>query len=87
MIERTARIRSRDLDPKHEGISFILRVPAEALSKPITLTLAQVPLDELLRYVTQMSGTAYRVDEFAVNITSLAEKTTTLTPKSWRVPP
>lgn len=81
------RIRSRDLDPKHQGISFILRVPPETRSKTVTLTLAQVPLDELLRYVTQMTGTAYRVDEFAVNITSLSEKTTALVSKSWRVPP
>jgi len=81
------RIRSRELDPKHQGISFILRVPPEARSKTITLTLAQVPLEDLLAYVTQMSGTAYRVDEFAVNITSLAEKSTALVSKSWRVPP
>ncbi len=81
------RIRSRDLDPRRQGMSFILRVPAETKSKTITLQLARVPLDELLRYVTQMSGTVYRVDEFAVTITSLAEKTTALTSKSWRVQP
>lgn len=81
------RIRSRDLDPKHQGISFIVRVPQEARTKPITLALAHVPLDELLRYVTQMTGTAYRVDEFAVIITSLTERTTTMVSKSWRVPP
>lgn len=81
------RIRSRDLDPKHQGIGFVLRVPDEAKNKPINLTLSQVPLEELLRYVTQMSGTAYRVDEFAVTITSLAEKSTTLVTRSWRVPP
>ncbi len=81
------RIRSRDLDPRHQGLSFILRVPEEARSRPITLAMAQVPMDELLRYVTQMSGTAFRVDEFAVSITSLSEKTTALIPKTWRVPP
>ena len=81
------RIRSRDLDPKHQGISFVLRVPEETKTKNITLSLTQVPLEEVLRYVTQMSGTAYRVDEFAVTITSLTERTTNIVTRQYRVPP
>lgn len=81
------RIRSRDLDPKRRGINFVLRVNEETKNKTITLQLAGVPLEEVLRYATQMTGTAYRVDEFAVTVTSLAEKSNVLMSKSWRVQP
>lgn len=81
------RIQTRELDSGRKGISFVLRAPPEAKAKPITLNLKQVPLEELLRYVTEMSGTSYRLDEFAVNITSLSEKTDALITKSYRVPP
>lgn len=81
------RIQTRELDSGNKGISFVMRAPPEARSKPITLNLKQVPLEELLRYVTEMSGTAYRLDEFAVNITSLSEKSDALITKSYRVTP
>jgi general secretion pathway protein D len=81
------RARSRDLDPQRVGIGFVLRAPPEALAKPVTLGVAQVPLEEVLRYVTQMTGTTYRADEFAVTITGMAEKSATLVNKSYRVPP
>lgn len=81
------RIRSRDIDPKKRGISFVLQVPAEAKNKPVTLSLKQIPLEEVLRYVTQMTGTAYHVDEFAVTITSLTETTKTLIQRFYHVPP
>jgi general secretion pathway protein D len=81
------RIRSRDIDPKKRGISFVLQAPVEAKNKPVTLSLKQIPLEELLRYVTQMTGTAYHADEFAVTITSLAETSKTLIQRYYHVPP
>ena len=81
------RIRSRELDPKGKGISFVVRVPADLASKPVTLNLAQVPLIEVLRYVTESTGTAYRMDGYAVTISSLSEKNETLISQTYRVPP
>ncbi|TLD69304.1 hypothetical protein FEM03_18195 [Phragmitibacter flavus] len=81
------RIRSREIDPTRQGISFVLKVPAEARNKTITLDLGEIPLDEVLRYATQNTGTVYRVDDYAVTITSLTERDATLTSRAFRVPP
>lgn len=81
------RIRSRDLDPTKKGVDFVLKVSPETAAMPVTLNMVSVPIEEVLRYATEMSGTVYRADEFAVTITSRAEKSTTLVAKSYRVPP
>lgn len=81
------RIRSRDLDPTKKGVDFVLKVSPETAAMPVTLNMVSVPIEEVLRYATEMSGTIYRADEFAVTITSRAEKSTTLVAKSYRVPP
>ncbi len=81
------RIRSRELDPQKKGVDFVLKVSQEAARKPVTLNMVGVPLEEVLRYATEMTGTVYRVDEYAVTITSRAEKSETLISRSYRVPP
>lgn len=81
------RVRSRDLDPKGRGLNFILQVPPESQNRPVSLSLSQVPLEEILRYATEMSGTVFKVDEQAVVIGSISENATTLITKTYRVPP
>jgi general secretion pathway protein D len=81
------RIRSRDLDPKRKGVDFVLKAPPEIRSRPVSLTMASVPLEEVLRYATEAVGAVYRVDEFAVTITSHAERSETIITKQYRVPP
>jgi general secretion pathway protein D len=81
------RIRSREVDPAKRGVDFVLKVPAEARNKTITLDLSEIPLDEVLRYATQNTGTVYRVDDYAVTITSLTERDATLVTRTYRVPP
>lgn len=81
------RIRSRELDPDKKGIDFILRAPSATLSSPISLTLADVPLQEVLRYATEASGTVYNIDDFAVTISSISDQTNALITKTYRVPP
>jgi general secretion pathway protein D len=81
------RIRSRDLDPKGRGVDFVLNLPQEGRSRLISLSLENVPLEDVLRYVTQMAGAAYRVEERAVMIVSLTEKSTQMVSRSYRVPP
>ncbi|MEZ0273505.1 MAG: type II secretion system protein GspD, partial [Roseimicrobium sp.] len=81
------RIRSRELDPQKKGVDFVLKVSPEAARKPVTLNMVGAPLEEVLRYATEMTDTVYRVDEYAVTITSRAEKSDTLISRSYRVPP
>nr|WP_245958280.1 Amuc_1098 family type IV pilus outer membrane protein [Roseimicrobium gellanilyticum] len=81
------RIRSREIDPQKKGVDFVLKVAPEYANKPVTLNMVGVPLEEVLRYATEMTGTIYRVDEFAVTITSRAERSDTLVSRSYRVPP
>lgn len=59
---------SRGLDPKHQGIGFVIQPEALGASRSITLKLENVPLGETLRYVCELSGLRYRVDERFVSI-------------------
>lgn len=81
------RVRSRDLDPTGKGVDFVLSLPADQTPPPVTLNLVNVPIEEVLRYITEISGVNYRVEEFAVRIISLSDTNQTLISKSYRVPP
>lgn len=81
------RITSRDVDPEAKGVGFILNVGDETKTRPINLSIADVPLEEVVRYVTEMTGSSFKVEDHAVVITSLTEKATQLITKTYRVPP
>lgn len=81
------RVRSRELDPQKRGVDFVLRASPELRAKPVTINMNSVPFEEVLRYVTEMTGTVYHVDDFAVTISSHSEMSTVITSKSYRVPP
>ena len=44
-------------------------------------------MEEVLRYVTEMAGVAYRIETRAVVLTSLGEKNGAMITRSYRVPP
>ena len=81
------RITSKDLDPEGKGVGFVIKAADDTRSRSLSLNLRDVPLEEVLRYATEMTGSSFRVEEHAVNIVSLSEKSTTLINKSYRVPP
>lgn len=81
------RVSSRNVDPEGKGISFVVNVDDATKNRTLVLSLQNLPMEELLRYVTQMTGTSYRVDDHAVIITSLTEKSTNLITAKYRVPP
>lgn len=81
------KVRSRDLDPEGRGVNFIINVPPEARNKPITLTLFNVPLEEVLRYISETAGVSYKVDEHAVIFTSVSERGSAIISRAFRVPP
>jgi|UniRef100_UPI0037830123 general secretion pathway protein D len=86
-VAELLRVRSRDLDPQGAGINFILNVPPESRNKPISLNLRDVPMEEVLRYVSEMSGVSYKVDDHAVTFVSLSERSGVIISRSFRVPP
>jgi hypothetical protein len=61
-------VMSRQLDPAHKGVGFVLQPEAVVASRPITLKLDTVPLGETLRYVCELANLRYRVDEHFVSI-------------------
>lgn len=81
------KVRSRDLDPEGRGVNFIVNVPPEGRNKPITLNLFSVPLEEVLRYISETAGVSYKVDEHAVIFTSVSERGSAMISRSFRVPP
>lgn len=81
------KVRSRDIDPTGKGIDFVLSLPADTPMQPISLNLIDVPVEEVLRYATEVAGVSYRVEEFAVRLISNTETNTSLVSKTYRVPP
>lgn len=53
----------------------------------ITLNLQNVPLAEVLRYITQLAGLKINVEAFAVAIVPLSEPTDILVTRQYQVPP
>lgn len=81
------RVRSRDLDQEGRGLDFVLALPPETASRPIDLSLTNVPMEELVRYTAEKAGAAFKIEEFAVKFVSLTEQSGDLILKTYRVPP
>lgn len=81
------RVRSRDLDPAKKGIDFVINIPRETVTPPISLALRDMPLEEVLRYVTQLAGLSYRVEDFAVRLVPLEADSSVIISKTYKVPP
>jgi len=81
------RVRARDVDSTGKGIDFVMGLPSDTALKPVSLSLVDVPVEEVLRYATEVAGVTYRVEEFAVRIVSLTDTSTTLVSRNFRVPP
>lgn len=81
------RLTSRNIDPTGRGVDFIINLEAEARNRKLSLNLNNLPLEELVRYVTQNAGATYRIEPNAVVIASLTEHSTALITKSYKVPP
>ncbi len=74
------RIKSKDMDteetdPSLKGVNIILRIGEVPSAVAITLDLKDVPLDEALRYVTELAGVKYKVEDFGVFVVSMSEST------------
>ncbi|MDE1171148.1 MAG: type II and III secretion system protein [Verrucomicrobium sp.] len=79
--------KTRQLDPEHEGINFIPRPEALSQAKTITLSLKNVPLKEVLRYLTQLAQVKFKIDPSAVFFVPLSEPTDVLVRRQFNVTP
>ena len=86
------RIKSRDLDdletdPSKKGVNIILRQGDAPATAAITLDLKDVPLEEALRYVTELAQMKVKVEPFAVLVVPTTEDVTNQYTRIFRVRP
>jgi general secretion pathway protein D len=79
--------KSKELDPEKQGINFILRPDVPETAKTFTLSLRNVPMEQALRYISQLAGVKYKVEEFAVLVVRLVDNTEVLLRRQFNVPP
>ncbi len=82
------------LDESKKGIPFVIQLGDEThpavqkiRSAVINLKLRNVPLGEVVRLVTEATGTSYRVDDFAVVLNATGFSDPSLIRRNFRVPP
>jgi len=68
-----------------EGAAAPAPATATADTK-ITLSLSNVPLIEALRYLTELAGLKFKIEQYAVSIVPLSENIEDLVTKEYRVP-
>jgi len=83
-----------ETDPTRKGVNFAVNLGApdsEAAKKiralRFDLRLSQVPLSKVLRYLTEITQTEYKTDEFSVVIRPAGFSSDELVVRSYRVPP
>ncbi|BCU79794.1 hypothetical protein llg_45090 [Luteolibacter sp. LG18] len=83
-----------ELDPKHKGVNINIdlgppgsEVADRVSKKRFNLRLKNIPISGALKYINELTQTAYTTDEFSVIIRSLGAMTTELTTRTYRVPP
>jgi len=86
------RIKSRDLDesekdPSKKGVNIILKAGDTPSTAMISLDLKDVPMEEALRYVTELAGMKFKVEPFAVMVVPISESTTEQYTRVYKVPP
>ena len=85
--------KAKALDPNGQGVNIVLRLGDEhqagapSGSTRITLTLNNVPLIEVIKYITNLANLKYKIEPFAVNITQIGTLMEEFFTKQWRVHP
>jgi general secretion pathway protein D len=83
-----------ELDPARKGLNVTVNLGApdspDAIrikNTRIDLQLSQVPLTQVLNYITEITQTTYRTDDFSVIISAQGASSNELVTRSYRVPP
>lgn len=82
------------LDPTQKGVNIAVNLgdsntsPAkEILAKTFDLQVSNVPMDQILKYIADITGTVVKSDDFAVTITPAGRGSDDMISKTYRVPP
>ncbi len=77
--------------PESRGINFTINLEGgnaqDIAAKRIDLNLRNVPLAQVLKHLMQLTGTSYRIDDYAVVISSAMTASGELMTRTYRVPP
>ena len=83
-----------ELDPARRGVNFTVNLgPADSptatriRSLRFDLRLTQVPLSQVLKYLSDITQTSYTTDDFSVIISPLGSDSPELVTRTYRVPP
>lgn len=107
--------KSKELDPDHQGVNFVLRLTTEQTQTPdqnpagaapgappaapaapatatsihreVSITLTDVPLSEVLGYITQQTNLQATIEDYAVYLRPSVDEGETLTVRTFLVPP
>ncbi len=91
---KTAENDTLEIDPARRGVNFTVNLGApdsafatRVRKARIDLQLTQVPLSQVLKYITDQTQTSYLTDDFSVIISPLGSTSTELVTRNYRVPP
>ncbi|MEO5916127.1 MAG: Amuc_1098 family type IV pilus outer membrane protein [Luteolibacter sp.] len=91
---RSAENDTTELDPSHKGVNFTVNLGApdspaatRIRKQRFDLQLSQVPLSQVLKYITEITQTSFSTDDFSVNISPLGSTSAELVSRTYRVPP
>ncbi|HEV3272505.1 MAG TPA: hypothetical protein VGZ93_10030 [Candidatus Methylacidiphilales bacterium] len=80
-------IQSKQIDPQHKGVNFVIQPEASTSAKPVTLALNNVPLGEALRYICQLANVKFKVQDYAISIVPFNANTEDLISRTFSVEP
>jgi len=81
-------VKSKEFDPEHQGVNIVFSGEARDWGKtPITLTLTQVPLIEVIRYVTNLANMKFKIEASRVVIVPIGIQTEELFTREWKIAP
>lgn len=78
--------KSRELDADKAGVKITVGVPGELLQSRITISLANIPLNEALKYVTNLAGLRFFVSQERGVVIAPPHDPSVLILKEYRVP-
>ena len=91
---RSAELDTSEQDPARRGVNFTINLGApeselatRIRNQRINLRLQQVPISQILRYITENTHTSYKTDDFAVIITPAGSTSDEMISRSYHVPP
>lgn len=50
------------------AVNFVVMVPADVSSKPVSLSLTNVPFTEVMRYLGEMTGSEFVIEKYAIKV-------------------